>query len=63
MQKLTPPAPAGVAENSSSPIEEFCVTALWCTLTFRLWQYGSCRFVGSRWSGRSPEASVRGAAR
>ena len=41
MQKLTPPAPAGVAENNSSPVEELEVIALWCTLTFMLWQYGS----------------------
>src|SRR2546429_1890006 len=32
LQMLAPPAPAGVAENSSSPVEEFDVTALWCML-------------------------------
>src|SRR5438309_361810 len=33
---LPPPAPAGVAENNSSPVEEFDVTELLCTFTFRL---------------------------
>jgi hypothetical protein len=42
VQKVTPPAPAGVAENNSSPMEEFNVTALLCTFTFRSKQYGSC---------------------
>jgi len=35
VQKLTPPAPAGVAENNSSPVEEFNVIELLCTFTFR----------------------------
>jgi len=33
--------PAGVAENNSSPMEEFSETKLWCTFTRWLWQYGS----------------------
>src|SRR5258708_9420952 len=40
-----PPAAAGVAEITTSPVEELEVIALWCTLTFRLWQYGNCRLV------------------
>ena len=43
---LAPPAPAGVAENSSSPVEEFDVTALWCMFTFTSKQYCSCCPVG-----------------
>ena len=42
---LTPPAPAGVPVNSSSPVEELLVIMLWCTFTFSCWQYGSCVFV------------------
>src|SRR5438105_216024 len=38
---LTPPAPAGGAENNSSPVEEFNVTELFWMLTVTLWQYGS----------------------
>jgi len=41
VQKLTPPAPAGVAENNSSPVEEFSVIPLLCTFTFKSKQYGS----------------------
>src|SRR6266436_5745840 len=43
---LTPPAPAGVAENSSSPVEEFFVIALWCMFTFTSKQYCSWVPVG-----------------
>src|SRR5215469_7490304 len=39
---LTPPAPAGVAENSSSPVEEFFVTMLLCRFTLTSKQYCSC---------------------
>ena len=46
MQKVTPPAPAGVPVNNSSPMEEFTVTVLLCMFTFRSKQYGNCVLVG-----------------
>ena len=44
---LTPPAPAGVAENSSSPVDESSITALLWTFTPTSEQYGSCWLVTS----------------
>src|ERR1700730_10423045 len=45
---LTPPAPAGVAENSSSPVDEFSVIELWCMFTFTSKQYCNCVPAGRR---------------
>src|ERR1700730_13826248 len=50
--QVIPPAPAGVAESSSSPVEELSITALWWMLTFRLWQYGSCVLVSTDGPGK-----------
>src|SRR5438876_9495546 len=41
---LTPPAPAGVEEKSSSPIDELPTTALWWMFTLSLKQNGRLRF-------------------
>src|SRR5215472_15130078 len=53
-----PPAPAGVAENNSSPVEELDVIELWCTFKLRLWQYGSFMFAGMLAVWHEPGAAL-----
>src|SRR5215469_12823029 len=55
---LTPPAPAGVAENSSSPVEEFFATMLLCMFTKRSKQYGSCVLIGSPTCWHEPGSAL-----
>ena len=59
---LMPPAPAGVPENSSSPVEEFNEMLLLWMLTFRFSQYGNCAPVATPEVTQEPGVSVCGAA-
>ena len=55
VQKLTPPAPAGVAENNSSPVEELTVIVVVVNVHVHVEAVRQLRDRLRCWSGRSPE--------
>src|SRR3974377_895251 len=59
VQMLTPPAPAGVPENNSSPVEALLVIILLCMFRLMFSQYGNCVFAGNRLVLICPAAGVK----